>query len=194
MSLRSAIFWALGPLALSLLCTTPVRAEDLRGWIGAGGRNAVGLPGHLDPDFGVEAMGGMWVFNEHAMGLGRLGWSRGKGEGITVDAARIGVGAAAGAAFLEDRLWVGGAVVAGAALGWGRGSGLPVTFNWAKEITITGLVLGRFWRWMVLGVELGPDIYTPDLQFKGRQGTFTWGTLRFNGGLRIGILLGAPVP
>src|SRR4051812_31152579 len=81
-----------------------VKSQPRRGWIGAGGRNAFGLTSPLDPDFGAELIGGAWLLGEHLQPLAKLGWSRGFGDGLSIDALRIGMGLAGGAALAREHL------------------------------------------------------------------------------------------
>src|SRR5206468_11953753 len=89
----------------SLLLSSSAHADDVRGWIGAGGRNAIG-PAYSD--FGVYAMGGLWLASEHLQPFARIGWSQGGGDGTSIDAIRFGAGLGVGSPLVHDHVWLGG--------------------------------------------------------------------------------------
>src|SRR5262245_41748813 len=104
---RGAMVTATILLALAMAAPEPGPGLP-RGWVGAGGRNAFGPPSRVDPDFGGDLLGGAWILREHLMPIARIGWSRGGYDRLTVDALRFGGGLLAGAALLDERLWIGG--------------------------------------------------------------------------------------
>jgi hypothetical protein len=164
-----------------------------RGWIGVGGRNSFGLGGALDPDFGVDAFGGVWLKGEHLLPIVRAGWTRGFGSGTTIDALRFGGGLFAGAAFARERLWVGGGLQLGGVGAWSRGPAGDAT-SWGAALSASLLVMGRFWQRVLIGAELVPEVVFPTMEFPATGGPLHWGPIRFNAGLRLGVLLGKPVP
>jgi hypothetical protein len=163
-------------------------AKPKRGWIGVGGRNSFGPPTRRDPEFGLELMGGRWLAREHLMPVMRLGWSRGSGDGLRVDTMRFGGTLAAGGALAGGRLWL------------GAGPGFVARKTWTLtptgiraghggSLTLSAFVLGRFWGRMLLGVEFGPELSLPLERIDGRRVA----VVRFNAGLRIGVIFGSPI-
>src|SRR5262249_31257157 len=142
------------------------------------------------PDFGVELMGGAWLRGDHWQPIGRIGWSHGFGNGIAVDALRFGGGAALGAAFWSERLWIGGALEAavGGAVAHGGGSSAPAL--WTGTLDPTALLELRLLDRLLLGVQLGPEVWLTTLHFGGTGTGVQWGPARFNAGLRLGVIFG----
>lgn len=179
-----------------LLTATAASAEPgvKRGWIGLGGRNAFGPPGAIDADFGAELIGGAWSSNEHVQVMLKAGWSTGIGAEFAINAARLGFALVLGSSFREGRLWLGGAVWATAVAAWASG---PVAVSPSQasgvEIALLGVVQGRLFRRVLVGVEFGPELIDPRLRFQGPVDHRSWGPIRFNAGLRLGIILGEPI-
>lgn len=167
-------------------------AQGPRGWIGIGGRNAIGLTSHLDPDFGAEVIAGMWLLGEHLQPLAKLGWSRGFGDGLSIDALRLGVGLAGGAALAHEHLWLGAAIEADLVQAHARSdAGLATSVGAA--LGVSGLLEGRILQRFLFGVEFGPQFSLPSIQFAGATRTIEWGPFRFNAGLRLGVILGPAI-
>jgi hypothetical protein len=171
-----------------LLSSRPALADEpLRGWVGLAGRNTFGFTSPDYADFGVYAMAGLWVANEHLQPFMRFGWSQGAGIGSTLDTYRVGAGLAAGASFAHEHGWIGGALA------------LEVVdvFPWKGSSDVLGMaafsfvlqlrVLHRF----LLGVEAGPDLYSAPL--RTANGALEWDLLRVTAGLRVGYVFGQPV-
>ncbi|HEY2370312.1 MAG TPA: hypothetical protein VGH87_28140 [Polyangiaceae bacterium] len=157
----------------------------MRGWIGAGGRNAIG-PAYSD--FGVYAMGGLWLSNEHLQPFARVGWSQGGGDGTSIDAFRFGAGLGAGAPLAHDRVWLGGTAAIEGASVWSQAGG---DARLVGMISVSALFQLRVFERFLIGVEAGPDFF-PSL-LRSRAGVLEWDAVRFNAGLRLGVVLGAPV-
>jgi hypothetical protein len=167
-----------------------------RGWIGIGGRNAFGPPMHgssSGPEFGGELLFGKWFLREHLMPVMRLGWSRRSGDGHSIDSLRFGGTLAVGGALLDGRLWLGAGPGFVGARTWTR-DGHGVSHGHDHALTLSGFVLGRFAGRLLLGVELGPELALPVRRIEGPNGTHRWGEVRFNVGLRIGVIFGSPIP
>jgi hypothetical protein len=175
----------LAPIFACLLAVSPASADDLRGWIGAGGRNAIG-PAYSD--FGVYAMGGLWLSNEHLQPFARVGWSQGGGDGTSIDAFRFGAGLGAGAPLAHDRVWLGGTAAIEGASVWSQAGG---DARLVGMISVSALFQLRVFERFLIGVEAGPDFF-PSL-LRSRAGVLEWDAVRFNAGLRLGVVLGAPV-
>jgi len=175
---------ALAAFAVALLPGV-ARAQDLRGWIGAGGRNAI-APAYTD--FGVYAMGGVWLLHEHVQPFARVGWSQGGGPSSSLDAVRAGAGVAFGGALARDRLWLGAAVA---------GEGMLVLAqdgsqsSWLGMVALSGLADVRVWKRLLVGVEAGVDFFPSPL--RAPSGALEWDVARFNAGLRLGVILGRAV-
>jgi hypothetical protein len=177
--MRTAVVFA------CLLAAGTARADDLRGWIGAGGRNAIG-PQYSD--FGVYAMGGVWLLNEHLQPFARVGWSQGGGDGTSIDAFRFGAGLGVGASLVHDHLWLGGTAAIEGASVWSQSGG---DARFVGMLSLSALVQVRVFQRFLIGVEAGPD-FIPSL-LRSRAGVLEWDAARFNAGLRLGVVLGAPV-
>ena len=167
-----------------------------RGWIGVGGRNAVGLS-PIDPDFGAYAYGGTWLLDEHVQPFARAGWSRGwSGKGsseLLVDTARLGAGLLLGTALAGDHLWIGGGAGVEGIVAFAHG-GVPSSTSAGVSFPIVGVVQGA--RRRASGSCSGS---TWDLSscrpcsFAGGAGGIEWGAVRFNAGLMLGVILGRAV-
>jgi hypothetical protein len=174
-------------LALSLLLVAaPAHADDdLRAWVGVGGRNAIG-PTYAD--FGVYAMAGVWLAGEHVQPFARIGWSQGGGDRASIDAARLGAGIAFGAPLLRDHLWLGAAGAFEGMAVLSQAGGEP---QWLGMVALSGIAQLRVWQRFLVGVEAGVDVFPTVL--RSPAGNLEWDTARFNAGLRLGVILGAPV-
>ncbi len=170
-----------------LLVAAPAHAEDddLRAWVGVGGRNAIG-PTYAD--FGVYAMAGVWLAGEHVQPFARAGWSQGGGDRASIDAARLGAGIAFGAPLLRDHFWLG---AAGAFEGMAVVSQAGGDVQWVGMVAFSGIAQLRIWQRFLVGVEAGVDFFPTPL--RSVAGNLEWDTARFNAGLRLGVILGAPV-
>lgn len=127
--MRAALFFT------CLLATSAAHADDVRGWIGAGGRNALG-PAYSD--FGVRA---------------RLG-----------------------APLAHDHVWLGGTAAIEGASVWSQASG---DARFVGMLSLSALFQLRVF-------------FFPSL-LRSRAGVLEWDAVRFNAGLRLGVVLGAPV-
>ena len=168
-----------------LLVGVTATADDTRAWVGIGGRNAIG-PAYSD--FGVYAMGGLWLLGEHLQPFVRAGWAAGGGDGGSIDSVRLGLGLAAGAPLVHEHLWFGGAAAV-EGMGVISVNGGPV--QWLGMLSLSAVFQLRVWKRLLVGVEAGPDIL-PSL-LRSPAGNLEWDALRFNAGLRLGIILGKPV-
>lgn len=173
-------------LGAVLFTTTGARADDddFRAWAGVGGRNAIG-PAYSD--FGVYVMAGTWMAGEHVQPFARIGWSQGGGGATSLDAARLGAGIAVGVPLAHGHVWLGGAAA---------GEGMLVLSqdgkqsSWAGMVSLSVLGQLRVWSRFLVGVEAGPD-FLPAL-VRSPNGALEWDAVRFNAGLRLGVILGRP--
>ena len=190
------------PILLLAVTLAPSSAADARGWVGLEERNVWGLTAkNPTADYGLDALGGLWLLGEHVQPIVDIGWSRVTGSSLhsEIDLFRAGGRVAIGSA-LDERLWLGGTVGVVAEAGWhhdaaGSASTSPVpsappSLAWAASPAVSLLVQGRIGRRIVLGGELGVEHSIPALE---------WGTVsifrsfRLQLGLEIGIILGEPV-
>jgi len=170
---------------VGLLSSSVVHADDARGWVGVGGRNALGP---VYSDFGVYVMGGFWLLDEHLQPFMRIGWSQGGGDIGSLDAVRFGAGLGVGSALVHEHVWLGGTAsfesIAVVPQAGGLGSAVGM-------FSLSALFQVRVWQRFLVGVEAGPDFF-PSL-LRSPQGNLEWGAVRFNAGLRLGIVLGAAI-
>jgi hypothetical protein len=168
-------------------------AASSGGWIGVGGRNAVGTSLPLDQQYGGYVLGGLWTAGGHLQPMFRLGWSRGGGTGVIVDTARAGALLAVGSAMANERLWLGGSLGAELVGAFPHGGATSAT-SWGITIPLSAVIQGRLGDRFLMGFELGPELSPAPMRFAGTYGQLEWGILHFNAGLRIGIVLGSPAP
>jgi len=185
----------------------PAPAAETRWFLGIGGRNAVGLAAQrATTDFGADVLGGVWLLHEHLLPIVDVGWSSvfGTAPGYGIDTFRAGGELAAGTALVHDRLWVGGSLGLAAQLGWLHVA--DYSLGWSSMVSASVLVLGRFARHVVLGVEVGPAYSIPALSFSPQLVTIPpqpfvseqpysiFNSVRLWGGLRLGWIFGNPIP
>ncbi len=178
----------------SLTASPAEGVSTSRWWLGAGGRNALGVSNPSTPDFGGDLMGGTWLVNEHLQPIVDLGWSRvfGLPTGLSVDAFRAGGELAAGWALVHGYLWLGGSLGGAVQTGWLHEPGNPLA--WGAMVFASGLVQGRIARRLLIGVERGPRFSGPALQYSTPSGSLSiLGGLRLEAGVRLGWILGAPI-
>jgi hypothetical protein len=159
--------------------------DDVRGWVGLGGRNALG-PAYSD--FGVYAMSGLWLAHEHLQPFVRLGWSQGGGGGFSIDALRAGIGLAAGAPLAREHVWIGGSAAVEGMYVWSQDGTTSAPLG---MLSLSALVQVRAFRRFLVGVEAGPDFF-PSL-LRSARGNLLWDAVRFNAGLRLGVILGPTI-
>jgi hypothetical protein len=145
---------------VTALLAQPAGADDVRGWIGVGGRNALGP---VYSDFGVYAMGGLWLLGEHLQPFVRVGWSQGGGDGASLDAVRFGAGLAGGTAFAKGYGWVGAA----AAL-----EGMAVFSQAGGSASFLGMVS------LSVILPRGSTLGSASASFLDRSGCGTWHAAR----------------
>jgi hypothetical protein len=160
-----------------------------RGWVGVGGRNAFALGLPLSPDFGVEAIGGAWLLDQHLHPIASLGWSHGFGQGIAIDAFRFGAGLGAGAALWDQRVWLGGALELAGVATWARAGGVTTT-GIGSVLETSAILYFRLAHRVLLGTQFGPEVSLPTLHFGPPSAGLQWGPARFNAGLRLGVVFG----
>jgi hypothetical protein len=167
---------------VTALLAQPAGADDVRGWIGVGGRNALGP---VYSDFGVYAMGGLWLLGEHLQPFVRVGWSQGGGDGASLDAVRFGAGLAGGTAFAKGYGWVGAAAALEGMAVFSQAGG---SASFLGMVSLSVILQVRIWHRLLVGVEAGPDFF-PSL-LRSPAGNLEWDAARFNAGLRLGVVLG----
>jgi hypothetical protein len=170
-------------------------ADATRGWIGVGGRNSIGIS-PVDPDFGVYAYGGYWTLNEHFQPFFRAGWSEASSGSATqklvIESVRAGGGILAGAATAGGHLWLGAGGGVEGIVGFAHGDGAANTTAGAA-IPLVFVLQGRVARRILLGIDLGPEIFPGTLTFRSVHEAMEWGPFRLNGGLLLGVILGDAV-
>jgi hypothetical protein len=159
-------------------------------WVGIGGRNAFGFESPLNGDFGVELMAGRWAFRGELQPLMKVGWSRENRGGATIDAARFGPGIGFGWWAWDRRAWVGGALEGAYVHTWARTDGGGETREaWSGSVGVSALAQFCIARYFLLGIQAGPEVDFPTLHFQGDSGGAAWGPVRFNFGLRLGVVI-----
>jgi hypothetical protein len=187
-----------------------------RGWIGAQQRDVFGLvntsTGRATQDYGVDALGGLWLLGEHVQPIFDVGWSHVFGPTVAaaIDVFRAGTRVAFGGALLHDRLWMGGAAGFVVETGWRHAtepapassptssstvvnagsSATTPPLAWAFSPSLSGLVQGRFARRLLVGGELGIERAIPNLAW-GASSIFN--SFRLQVALELGVILGDPI-
>jgi len=210
---------ASGPTFADVSNTPGVEVADTRrGWVGVQQRDVFGLSdsptARPTQDYGVDALGGLWLLDEHVQPIFDFGWSHVFGPTVTadIDVFRAGTRVAFGGALLDGRLWVGGAAGFVVETGWRRvtESGLSSSLSssaasstsntgssssapslaWAFSPSLSGLVQGRFARRLLVGGELGIERAIPHLAW-GTSSIFN--SFRLQVALEFGVILGDPI-
>jgi hypothetical protein len=156
------------------LAEEPVTAPTTRGWLGLEERNVWGLEGtdtgcgargcgSATADYGLDAVGGVWLLHEHLMPIADLGWSRVANVPYTVDTFRGGGRLAIGTPASNERFWVGGTVGAVVQAGWLHGPTGSVA--WAVSPSASALLQARVTGRVFVGGELGVEHSIPALEW-----------------------------
>jgi hypothetical protein len=192
--------------------------DTRRGWVGVQQRDVFGLAtsssGRATQDYGVDALGGLWLLGQHLQPIFDIGWSHVFGPTVVaaIDVFRVGTRVAFGGALLDDRLWLGGAAGFVVETGWRRvtesalsssssSTSSPTLSNtgstanapslaWAISPSISALAQGRFARRLLVGGELGLERAIPNLAW-GTSSIFN--SFRLQVALELGVILGDPI-